>query len=110
MNLATFSLIIGSVASVFAIFAYLYKGMRFNGQFNVAARPIKIYPQEKFQLIRIPPPPEFTNVPNLVRVPAIKRITYDRRGANGMNLPISLIGLLKLNTGLQTNELDKFIY
>jgi len=30
MNLATLSLILGSIASVFAILAYLYKGMRFN--------------------------------------------------------------------------------
>ena len=30
MNLATLSLLLGSVASVFAILAYLYKGMRFN--------------------------------------------------------------------------------
>lgn len=30
MNLGTISLILGSVASVFAILAYLYKGVRYN--------------------------------------------------------------------------------
>lgn len=57
-----------------------------DGQFNLAARPTKIYPKAEFELIRIPPPPEFANIPNLVRVPAIKRVTYDRRGHNGLNL------------------------
>lgn len=57
-----------------------------NGQFNLVTRPTKIYPKAEEELIRISPPPEFLNASGLVRVPEVKRVTYNRRGSNGLNL------------------------
>lgn len=59
---------------------------RQNEQFSLVSRAIKLYPKREIELVRFPPPPEFSNLTNIVRVPAVKRVTYDRRGQNGLNL------------------------
>jgi hypothetical protein len=57
-----------------------------NGQFSLVDRARKIYPKAQTELIRFAPPPEFANLTSIVRVPAIKRVTHDRRGHNGLNI------------------------
>ncbi|MEG4294224.1 hypothetical protein Q5692_35720 [Microcoleus sp. C2C3] len=69
---------------------------RQNEQFSLVDRAVKIYPKREIELVRFPPPPEFSNLSNIVRVPAVKRVTYDRRGQGGLNLANIILWSVKI--------------